>query len=29
MKEDYKELKRNYEDLKIQNAKEYKELRVA
>ncbi len=26
MKKDYKELKRNYEDLRIQNAKEYNEL---
>jgi len=26
MKEDYKEFERNYEDLKVQNAKEYNEL---
>ncbi len=26
MKEDYKELERNYKDLRIQNAKEYNEL---
>ncbi len=32
MKEDYKELERNYKDLRVQNAKEYnklQELRVA
>ncbi len=26
MKEDYKELERNYKDLKVQNVKEYNEL---